>query len=151
MRPIFAPAIEDRFVAIMVVAAAQHEALLDPHQAVAIGKSAFPHGGDEDRQQGSSRDAGIDRGTPLGMGYRVRQRGRKQRGKLLWREVVVLNGLALRLGTVLLHPYRLGPVADAVGWVGPDHAQAASVAVVKKAPDGSFIRAVAADDAVPFN
>ena len=52
MGAVFDPAVQDRLVAIVVVAAAHHELLLHSGEAMLVGEAALLECGDKDAEQG---------------------------------------------------------------------------------------------------
>jgi len=52
MGAVFDPAVQYRLVAIVIVAAAHHELLLHPGEAMLVGEAALLECGDEDAEQG---------------------------------------------------------------------------------------------------
>ena len=84
VRTVLDPTVEDGLMAHVIVAAADHELLLDPDQRPATGKPRGIHRADEIGQQRSTGDGRVDAGARLGERDAGRERFGEELAGFLW-------------------------------------------------------------------
>ena len=74
VRSVLEPSVEDRFMAIVIVTAAEHHLLLDPYQVMLESESSAFESLDESAQQRSGCDGCVTCGALLRVFHRERER-----------------------------------------------------------------------------
>src|SRR5229473_737589 len=114
---VFDPAVENRFVAIVIVAASQNHLLLDPDQMVPERESGRLEGLDKSGEKRTRRHRGVTRGTGVRALGRERQRGAEKFMSFLGRKRIV-DDAGLYLCALVQMPKRLVLGRDVINPIG---------------------------------